>query len=197
MKKIVIAGASLAFAAMPIASVFAQDLTVTDTIEITVNSACSITENSNTDGMDNKDTTYSATVANGAQADFSGTHSGNHVFHVTCNSAGGWTFSANPTNLTGYKEAAHTTANNDTISFVASGSYTHTGVAGQWTATITAPNGITVVQPSTAGTANVVIDETGNQAANVEITSAYQAYVGTETAAGYYIGQIAYTLAAL
>ena len=198
MKKIAIAGASLALAAMPVVGVFAQDLSVTDTIQITVNSACTIDETTTTtDGLDTKDTTYAATVANGAEADFSGTHSGNHAFHVSCNAAGGWSFSATPSDLAGYTASNKSASNNDSIPFVATGSYANTGAAGDWTATITAPAGITVTQPSTAGSANVVINATGAQAAGVEITAAYKAYVGTETAAGFYEGTIAYTLAAL
>ena len=71
------------------------------------------------------------------------------------------------------------------------------GAAGVWTAEITAPAGITVTQPSTAGTANAVITATGAQASGVEITADYKAYVGTETAAGFYEGTITYALAAL
>lgn len=199
MKKSLIAtgAASLALAAMPMAGVFAQDLSVTDTIQITVNSACTIDETDmSTDGLDTKDTTYAATVANGEEADFSGTHNGSHAFHVSCNAPGGWSFSATPTNLAGYTASNKSTSNNDSIPFVASGSYTATGTAGQWTATI-ASTGQTVTQPSTAGSANVVINATNAQAADVEITSAYQAYVGTQTSAGFYEGTIAYTLAAL
>ena len=192
MKKSLIAtgAASLALAAMPMAGVFAADTEVTDTIQITVNSACTI-------GLDTKDTTYAATVANGAETTFSTTHTGTHAFHVSCNAAGGWSFSATPTNLAGYTASNKSTSNNDSINFVATGSYVSTGAAGDWTATITAPAGITVTQPATAGQSNTIINETGHQAANVEITAAYKAYVGTETAAGYYEGTIAYTLATL
>ncbi|MBO7131927.1 hypothetical protein J6V85_01515 [Candidatus Saccharibacteria bacterium] len=197
MKKILAGAGAVALAALPMAGVFAQDLNVTDTLQITVNSACTITEGSTTDGLDNKDTTYAATVANGAEADFSSTHTGTHAFHVNCNSQGGWSFSATPQNLTGYVAANDSTTNGDNINFVASGSYEASGATGMWTAEITAPSGITVTQPSTAGTANTVINATNAQAANVEITSEYHAYVGTQTTAGYYEGTIAYTLAAL
>ena len=197
MKKLLAGAGAVALAALPVAGVFAADTSVTDTIQITVNSACTITEGSTTDGLDNKDTTYADTVANGAETTFSGTHTGNHVFHVSCNAPGGWSFSANPSNLAGYTDSGKGTSNNDSINFVASGSYVSTGAAGDWTATITAPAGITVTQPATAGSANTIISETNAQASNVEITAAYKAYVGTETSAGFYEGTIAYTLAAL
>lgn len=198
MKKLLAGAGAVALAALPVAGVFAQDLSVTDTIQITVNSACTIDEKTTTtDGLDTKDTTYAATVANGAEADFSGTHSGNHLFHVICNAPGGWSFSATPTDLAGYTASNKSASNNDSIPFVATGSYVNTGAAGDWTATITAPAGITVTQPSTAGSANAIITATGAQAAGVEVTAAYKAYVGTETSAGFYEGTIAYTLAAL
>lgn len=200
MKKSLIAtgAASLALAAMPMAGVFATDLEVTDTIQVTVDAACSIDETTTTtDGLDTKDTTYAATVANGGETTFSTIHSGNHSFHLNCNAPSGWSLSATPTNLTGYTGANYQTPNGGSINFVASGSYQNTGTAGDWTATITAPSGITVTQPSAAGSSNTVITETGHQAANVEITSAYKAYVGTETMAGYYQGTIGYTFAVL
>ena len=196
MKKILAGAGAVALAALPVAGVFAADLSVVDTIQITVSDSCTITEGSTTDGLDNKDTTYADTVANGAETTFSTTHSGNHTFHVTCNDKDGWSFSATPTNLTGYVAANDSTTNGDSINFVASGSYVSTGAAGDWTATITAPAGITVTQPSTAGSSNTIITSS-NQAANVEIVSAYKAYVGTETAAGFYEGTITYALAAL
>lgn len=201
MKKLLAGAGAVALAALPVAGVFAADLSVMDTLQITVNDSCTITEGSTTDGLDNKDTTYAATVANGAETTFNGTASGSHVFHVSCNKPGGWSFSATPTNLTGHVAANDSALNGDSINFVASGSYgtpvTAKEAAGKWTATITAPAGISVNQPSTAGSANLIIEATNAQAANVEITSAYKAYVGTETSAGFYEGTITYVLAAL
>ncbi len=199
MKKSLIAtgAAAVALAAMPVLGAFAADTSVTDTIQITVNDSCTITEGSTTDGLDNKDTTYADTVANGNETTFSGTHSGNHTFHVSCNAPGGWSFSATPTNLTGYTDSGKGSTNSDNINFVASSSYSNSGAAGDWTATITAPSGTTVTQPSTAGSSNTIISATGAQASNVEITATYKAYVGTQTSAGYYEGTIAYTLAAI
>ena len=197
MKKILAGAGAVALAALPVAGVFAADLSVVDTIQITVSDSCTITEGSTTDGLDNKDTTYADTVANGAETTFSTTHSGNHTLHVTCNDKDGWSFSATPTNLTGHVAANDSALNGDSINFVASTSYAASGAAGVWTAEITAPAGITVTQPSTAGTANAVITATGAQASGVEITADYKAYVGTETAAGFYEGTITYALAAL
>ena len=198
MKKLAIAGASVVLAALPVVGVFAQDTSVTDTIQITVSDACTITEGSTTAGLDNNDTTYADTVANGAETTFSTTHGGNHVFHVSCNAPNGWKLTVNPTDLAGHISSTNTATNNDVISFVAPTSYDNTSTAGQWTATISVPqaSGVSVTQPSATGN-NIVISETGGQAANLEITSTYKAYVGTETAAGYYEGTIGYTLATL
>ena len=195
MKKLAIVGASAALAALPVLGVFAADTSVTDTIKITVNDACTITESSTTDGLDNKDTTYADTVANGAETTFSGTHSGNHQLHVSCNAASGWKLTVTPNDLTGYTDSGKGTTNGDTISYTSS--YAASGTAGLWTAIITAPSGITVTQASTAGSGNIVISEQNAQAANVEITSTYKAYVGTQTSAGYYEGDITYLLSAI
>lgn len=201
MKKLLAGAGAVALAALPVAGVFATDTEVTDTIQITVNSACTIDETTTTtDGLDTKDTTYAATVANGAETTFSTTHSGNHAFHVNCNAATGWSFSATPTNLAGYTASNKSASNNDSINFVASGSYAASGTDGVWTATIASndlPSGVTITQPSTAGSSNTIISAANKQAANVEITATYKAYVGTETSAGFYDGTIAYTLAAL
>ncbi len=196
MKKLAIAGASAVLAALPVVGTFAATMTVTDTIQITVGSSCTIKEDATNNGVDTKATTYAATVANGEETTFSGTHSGNHLFHVTCNDPDGWTFSAEPTNLTGWTDNTKASSNNGSINFVASGSYAANGTAGVWTATITAA-GQNVTQPSAAGSSNTIITATGAQAADFEITSAYKAYVGTQTPAGYYEGTIAYTLAAI
>lgn len=205
MKKLAIAGASVALAALPIMGVFADDTSVVDTIQITVSDTCTIVEASTTDGLDNKDTTYAATLSNGQETSFASVHSGNHLFTVNCNDKDGWSFSATPTDLTGYVAANNSTTNGDSIAFIASSGYTaavnnHEGTDGVWTATISAtglPSGVTIAQPSTAGSSNTIITATGAQAGGVEITADYQAYVGTETAAGFYEGTITYALAAL
>ena len=92
MKKSLIAAgaASLAVAAMPIVGVFAADgtLTQTDTVVVTVDTACSLA----TSGASVTPTasTYTATIANGAY----NTNIGGSTFTITCNDTGGWDLNA-------------------------------------------------------------------------------------------------------
>ena len=84
MKKLAILGASAALAALPAVGVFAASGTVvTDTVQVTINSACTITST-------NASNTYSATMTNGQlKSDF-----GSTAMTVDCNDAGGWHITA-------------------------------------------------------------------------------------------------------
>lgn len=89
MKKLAIAGASAVLAAMPVVGVFAADgtLTQTDTVVVTVDSACSLaTSGSSLDPA----STYTATIANGA---FNKTIDGS-TLTITCNDVQGWKLNA-------------------------------------------------------------------------------------------------------
>lgn len=202
MKKLAIAGASLALAAMPVAGVFAAagDITgITDTLQLTVEATCTF----NTAGSAvATDTTYSATVANGAVATLS--NGSAHKFNVVCNDTDGWKVTAGaPNDLT---PPAASATNNHIISYQpsaipAAGSGTKEGA---WTATVSGDfvsaelGGIT-----TASNVNYIKDEGGIIAQETASTDAssftvtYGAYVGTETAADTYTGTIGYTLSAL
>lgn len=201
-KKLIAAGAaSLAVAAMPVVGVFADgDITsVTDTLEITVNATCTFNTD---DSAVASDTTYSATVANGAVASLS--NGSAHKFNVFCNDTDGWNVTAGaPSNLT--PPAAHTT-NGHAITYqdtaiptAASGTK-----EGAWTATVS--GSFTSAELSginTVSNVNYIDDEGGIIATETSSTDAstftvtYAAYVGTETAADVYTGTIGYTLAAL
>jgi len=85
MKKLAIASASLALAAMPVVGVFAADQLgpLTDTVKVTVDSACTLARS---EGPGE----YTATIANGA-FDMNITGS---KFTITCNDTGGWQLNA-------------------------------------------------------------------------------------------------------
>ena len=196
MKKALIAGAaSVALAAMPIAGVFAADITtVTDTLQITVDAACSINAVTATAGSD--DTTYSATVLNGAVAAFN--NSSAHTFSVVCNNNAGWKVTAGtPNDLSGSAGNIHV------IDYQAVATPS-TGAEGVWTATVTGDS-----VPATAE-GNGIADASGHiktaggiiatEAASTDgssFTVTYGGYVGAETAADTYTGTITYTLATL
>lgn len=185
MKKLAIAGASLALAAMPVVGVFAaDDLQVVDTIEITVGATCSFNAN-NSSSM--SDTTYSATVANGAEAAFN--NSGSHKFSVNCNDNDGWKVTATPTALAG------TAVSTNTIPFVTSTNYSASGATGMWSADIVAGTGSPTVN-AFGSTATIVATKTA-ATDNADFTVTYKAYVGTTTPADTYTGTMTYDLAAL
>ena len=92
MKKSIIAAgaASVALAAMPIVGVFAADgtLTQTDTVVVTVSSACSLATSG--DSVTPDASTYTATIANGGY----NTAIAGSTFTITCNDTGGWKLNA-------------------------------------------------------------------------------------------------------
>lgn len=187
MKKLAIAGASLALAAMPVVGVFAaDDRAVTDTISVQVAASCTFSQ-----GGD--DATYS--YANGTNA--SGVvnpvnNSSNvHTFTVFCNQNSGYTVAA---------EASALSATGITDVFAYKATLPSTGADGAWNATIAADagntNALTVAQLADNGASKTVV--TGSQAsaaAGETFTATYTAYIGTETPAGTYTGTIGYTLA--
>ena len=194
MKKLAIAGSAVALAAMPVVGVFATDVTsVTDTIQLTVEATCTF----NTENSGNaSDTTYSATVANGAQASLS--NGSAHVFNVFCNDNDGWKVTAGaPNNLAGTGTNAHV------ISYQAA-ALPSSGTEGAWVATVSGTgvsaelSGITTASAvNYIATAGGIIATEASSTDGSTFTVTYGAYVGTETAADTYTGTVQYTLAAL
>lgn len=187
MKKLAIAGASLALAAMPVLGVFADgDIkNIQDTITVTVNATCSFDTNGGAASASNE--SYSATVLNGAEAAFNA--GGVHNFYVKCNDTEGYTVSATPTALTGQLPA---TGTKNSIPYTAT--YSASGKAGMWTATAAssdthAPTVVTPV-PEAGG---VIVTDGKTDGTAFAVT--YKAYVGTETPADTYTGTMTYVLA--
>ena len=183
MKKLAIAGASLALAAMPVVGVFAvDDLQVVDTIQLTINSTCSFNTHSSASSTD---TSYSASVLNGEEATFS---PATHKFNVSCNDNDGWKVTATPTALTG-------TTVSTTIPFVASADYTNSGSTGMWSADVVVGAGAATITPF--GTSATVIATKTASTNDADFTVTYKAYVGTTTPADVYTGTMTYDLAQL
>lgn len=205
-KKLIAAGAaSLAVAAMPIVGVFADDdRSITDTLSITVNATCTFDAEH---GGSATDTTYSATVLNGAQAAFNA--SGVHTFDVFCNDNEGWTVTATaPVPL-----AASGVATSHNITYAAA-ALPSTGAEGTWNAIVSGTGvagGNTGITAGTGGDSNLYIATDGGVIATEDhstdgstFTVTYGAYVGTQTPAGTYTatsttggGTMDYTLAAI
>lgn len=188
MKKLAIAGASLVLAAMPVLGVFAaDDKEVVDTITVTVNATCSFDNGQSSSAAD---TAYTATVANGAEAAFNA--SGAHKFNVTCNNNDGYQVTATPTNLVGE------TVSTNNIPYTTS--YSASGTAGMWSATVTSDDvtgaGLVSPVPAIDAQSHVIITEAGPTDGS-SFTVTYAAYVGTETPADVYEGTMTYGLSEL
>ena len=182
MKKSLIAGAgvaALAMAAVPMVA-FA-DPQATDTIEVTVNSACSFTAGAGT-------ATYSASGDNSATVNPSSAGSNVHSFTVFCNDNDGYKVNATATALTQTGVTANFTYANSLPS----------GTAGAWNALIgQTGSALTIEQlPSGGAATDIVTKGTASATGGETFTATYTAYIGSETPTGTYTGNIAYTLSA-
>ena len=205
MKKLAIAASSVALAAMPVVGAFAtgaatDDLYITDTLSITVNDTCTFSTTTGGSSTGEFDTSYAATVANGAIAQFqvSTTDKSDHIFGVVCNNKGGWTVSATqPAAL-----AAPNVASSHNIVYAAKALpdvTTSKPEEGYWNAVVSGDpvNTAYAVQNQTGITADtnsvkyistnggIIAKETDSTDGST-FTVIYGAYVGTKTPAGTY-----------
>lgn len=197
MKKLAIAGASVALAAMPVVGVFAletDDTQVVDTIQVTVQASCTFRTVENS--ASSADTTYTASGVNGASVSPANGGSSTHAFNVFCNNNKGYTVTATANDL-----AAATTTPAIADKFFYKNSLSQTaGDDGEWHATIsTSASGVTAAQlpDSTSGSASgtIITRDTGaTPTAGDAWTAAYSALIGTKTTASTYSGTITYNL---
>ena len=196
MKKSLIAAgaASFAVAAMPVVGVFAADgtLTQTDTVIVTVDSACSLaTSGSSLDPA----STYTATIANGAARAGDNPIAGS-TFTVTCNDNAGWQISAVGAG-TG-TTVAHMDASTGADDDIATGT-TLDGTVSDWAFKVSGANGATI-QGSYDGYSEVpttaaVIAKGTTTTTTATVTAAYGVGISPTQEAGTYTGKVAYTLA--
>ncbi len=200
MKKTLIAGAGVAalgMAALPFAGVFAADgdLTQTDTVIVTVDSACSLA----TSGSSlTPASTYTSTIANGEyDTDITGS-----TFTITCNDTGGWDLNAiGAGTATGdvTKMDASTNVDADDI---ATGT-TLDGSVSNWAFKVakggtdasaaTVTTGYTNFSAVPSSSTKIV---TGSSTAgNVTVTATYGVGISATQSAGDYTGKVQYTLA--
>ena len=194
MKKALIAGAaSTVLAAMPIVGAFAANGTLsrTDTVKVTVDSACSLAT-SNTSGD------YTATIENGA----SNTNIAGSTFTVTCNNTGGWQLNAiGAGTVTGdvTKMDASTDKDADDI---ATGT-TLDGSVSNWAFKIAKGGDDAANVTITAGydnfsavpSASTKIAQGTSTAGKSTITATYGVGISATQSAGTYTGKVTYTLA--
>lgn len=210
MKKMLIATgvASLAVAAMPVVGVFAAGTdtrTVTDTLNVTVNDTCTMsntyvagsegnawgTKATDTTGTYYADSnTWTLTIDNNATAT-----SPAHTIAITCNKTNGWTLKA--------QNAASLSTNDsrnpqDTIAYNTSAAQ---GVEGYYVNVTDAVDGTISTDNVTGGkmndlnaAANTIFSK-GSSTATASVKVSYTVGTSTTTEAGTYTGDVVYTLA--
>lgn len=196
MKKSLIAAgaASLAVAAMPIVGVFAADgtMTQTDTVVVTVDTACSLATSNTTNAN------YTATIANGAARAGENPIAGS-TLTVTCNDNGGWQISAVGAG-TG-TSVAHMDASTEADDDIPTGT-TLDGTVSGWAFKV-AGNAGSAVQGSydnysEVPTTAVVVAKNAASAATTTtatVTASYGVSISPTQEAGTYTGKVTYTLA--
>ena len=182
MRKIMVAGIASALAVLPAAGVFAATgTTVTDTVQVTINSACQITTT-------NLANTYSATMTNGqVKSDFGSTE-----MTINCNDAAGWHVTA----VGSGADATVKTAMNATGSGtdIVTGTAT-SGAASNWAMKVTGTGatGFTNFAAVPSSATNVA---TGSgSVSGGTLTTTYQVFISATQQADTYTGQVTYTLA--
>ena len=182
MKKLAILGASAALAALPAVGVFAATGTVvTDTVQVTIDSACTIEST-------NASNTYSATMTNGQlKSDF-----GSTMMTINCNDAAGWHVTA----IGDGADATDKTAMNANASGtdIATGTAT-SGATSNWAMKVegTGATGFTTFAAVPSSATNVA---TGNGAVSGgTLTTTYQVFISATQQADTYTGVVKYTLA--
>ncbi len=214
MKKTLIAGAGVAalgMAALPFAGVFAANadgtLTQTDTVIVTVDSACSIETTAGTGGTLDYDTTdptqvvgatYTATIANGQE----NTAIEGSTFTVTCNDTGGWDLNAvgagEATGHVNYMKAS----TNKTTDDIATADGTPSGSAStsSWAFSLAA-GGDNAPTITTGYTGFKAVPATSQKVAtgtstygDSTVTATYGVGISETQSAGTYTGKVQYTL---
>ena len=181
MKKIIIAGSSAILAALPTVGVFAATgTTVTDTVQVTVDSACSITATSLANN-------YSATMTNGELK----SNIGSTTMTIACNDAGGWHITA----VGSGADATVKTAMNATGSGtdIATGTAT-SGATSNWAMKVTGTGatGFTSFAAIPASATDVAKQTT--TVSGGTLTTVYQVFISATQQADTYTGKVTYTL---
>ena len=187
MKKLIIASAAVALAAMPALGAFAD---VTDTITITINGSCSIGGTTATTGAG---VSLSETMTNGSTKvwDADGTAGGKLV--VSCNDASGWNVKA----VGASTGSDHTVMvpNNAGSTPIATGAAT-SGATSNWAFKVSGTGAVAAYTsfaavPSTA----TKVATSSDPGSAIQINTGYQVYVSATQEADTYTGRVTYTVA--
>ena len=209
MKKLAIAGASLALAAMPVVGVFAANTTYTsiaDKIQLTINKTCQMEASDALSVQIETGSIKGTAVTLGGSPAVAGTQFtevNGTPMTITCNAQAGWTLSADPTALSA-------SGTDQTIPFGAyPASITAHSTPSVWSAKITLggndtanaviASGWDTYGGSGSGTILSAGGESGAKKAvsGLTVTPSYKGYAAESQAAGSYSGTITYTFADL
>lgn len=210
MKKIMMAGvgvAALGLAALPTVGVFAATSSVTDTLEVTINKACTIRNDKTTvDGGTGVPTTnnqYSVTMSNGQLRSDIGsgatgvTGENDSTIDISCNTTasdgGSWSLTA------AGKEGSNTLSAGGSTTPIASGPATE-GATSNWAFKVSgvAAQGGTFTPVDDYNNKFAAVPASSTKIAegsgSATLTMLYQVYVSPTQATGSYTGGVVYTL---
>ena len=218
MKKLAIASASLALAAMPVVGVFAADEgspSIVDNVTVVINESCTFQATANDAAVNpsgnpaavNRNFRKSATLGvlvtlggDPAQSTSGSTDQNPITIEGVCNSGaqgstktGTWTISALGADQAKMVKEGSTAADEDNIP---AGTAT-SGTDSAWAMKIDLPTGTTYSSyKAVPATATAVATGTAN-GSTFTFQPSYQVYVGTEQASGTYTGKVTYTIASV
>lgn len=202
MKKLAIAGASLAFAALPVAGVFAEanSQSFTDNITVTVDSGCTM-ETSATSGTGSyADRTFTESVVAGQKIEFGNsneTGAEDATFTVSCNTTdSSKTWSVKATASTdGASENTKAALKHGTSDYIKGGTAT-SGNVSSWAMKMNNSSGTTSYTSYTEvpAAADTVVLSAGANVTGVTFRPSYQVYVAPNQAPGEYTGSVKYVV---
>lgn len=182
MKKIAILGASAALAALPMVGTFAATgTTVTDTVEVTIGSGCTIEST-------NASNTYSDTMTNGQMKD----DFGSTTMTINCNDAGGW-------HVTAVGSSSQTAADKNKMVPSGSGTAIPTGTetsgsVSQWAMKVEGTNATGFTTFSEVPTSATDVASSTASVSGATLTTTYRVFISATQQADTYTGQVTYTL---
>ena len=191
MKKSIIAtgAASLALAAMPVVGAFAAvQSSVTDTVKVTINGACSV--GTGADSQTGTGNLFEETMTNNTTKEWAADSAGSSI-KVSCNDASGWNIKAQGTSTATVPTSMDATGTGTDIATGTSGTNSYWAFQVTGTGSVSAFNSWHIV-PSDA---TVVASGSGAVSEQV-VKTGYKVYVGATQQADVYTGKVTYTVAA-
>lgn len=181
MKKLAVLGSSVLLAAVPVVGAFAATNSLEETVTVTVDESCTISQSEG----------QSSSTAPGDPITIT-----SPGIEVSCNDNGGWKLQAVGSSDVSKKTVMK--ADDESKPDIATGT-TFSGAASAWGFQITTTEGVTAAE--TYGTAwNQIPDEATTIATSdkptskAKVTPKYQIYIAPTQSAGTYTGKVTYTV---